>query len=94
MFVQSLHGSRHSWLGLSDVNDEGSFLWSDRTALDFHRWADGQPNNIHNEDCVHALGFLHKFQWNDVNCSACYGFTCKKGVTFFNPFVCAVLTFY
>ena len=56
-------------------------MWSDGTPFDFHFWAKHQPNNFHNEDCVHTLGFLpgHKYEWNDVNCTECHRFTCKKG---------------
>ena len=81
MYVQNLHGGAHSWLGLSDINTEGTFVWSDGTPLDFHYWAKHQPNNFQNEDCVHTLGFQqdHKYEWNDVNCTNCYRFSCKKG---------------
>ncbi|XP_078382508.1 uncharacterized protein LOC144665195 isoform X2 [Oculina patagonica] len=80
VYVQSLHGGEHSWLGLSDINTEGTFVWSDGTPLDFHYWTKPQPNNFQNEDCVHTLGLLHnhKYRWNDVNCTDCHGFTCKK----------------
>ena len=83
VYVQSLHGGEHSWLGLSDINTEGKFVWSDGTSYDFHYWAEHQPNNFHDEDCVHTLGFLqdHRYEWNDVNCSDCHRFTCKKGKT-------------
>ena len=81
VYVQSLHGGEHSWLGLSDISTEGTFVWSDGTPFDFHYWAKHQPNNFRNEDCVHTLGFLqgHKYEWNDVNCTDCHGFTCQKG---------------
>ncbi|XP_078381917.1 uncharacterized protein LOC144664633 isoform X2 [Oculina patagonica] len=80
VYVQNLHGGENSWLGLSDVNNEGTFVWNDGTPFDFHYWAKYQPNNFHNEDCVHTLGFLqgHKYKWNDVNCTDCHRFTCKK----------------
>ena len=78
-FFESLHGSTQSWLGLSDDSTKSSFVWSYETPLDFHYWAEGQPNNLHNQDCVHTLGFLNEFTWNDVNCTDCPGFTCKKG---------------
>ena len=81
VYIQSLHGGDHSWLGLSDRNTEGTFVWSDGSQFDFHYWASHQPNNFHDEDCVHTLGFLanHKYKWNDVNCTNCHKFTCKKG---------------
>lgn len=82
VYVQSLHGGEHSWLGLTDVNSEGTFVWSDGTSFDFDHWAKNQPNNFQNEDCVHTLGFLrgHQYEWNDVDCEDCHKFTCKKGV--------------
>lgn len=82
VYVQNLHGGEHAWLGLSDINTEGKFVWSDGTPFDFHYWAKQQPNNFHNQDCVHTLGLRqdHLYRWNDVNCSECHKFTCMKGV--------------
>ena len=81
VYVQNIHGGERSWLGLSDINTEGTFVWSDGVPYDFYYWAKGQPNNLNDEDCVHTLGFLqnHKYKWNDVNCTDCHRFTCKKG---------------
>ncbi|PFX19881.1 hypothetical protein AWC38_SpisGene15693 [Stylophora pistillata] len=36
------------------------------------------PNNFKEEDCVHALGVKYSYEWNDVQCSGCHQFTCKK----------------
>ena len=71
-------------MGLSDVSTEGTFVWSDGTSFDFEHWAKNQPNDFHDEDCVHTLGFLkgHEYEWNDVNCTDCHRFTCKKGMRF------------
>ena len=81
VFLQNLHNGENGWLGLSDINSEGTFVWSDGTRFDFHYWATNQPNNFRNEDCVHTLGTLpaHRFKWNDVNCSSCHKYSCKKG---------------
>ncbi|XP_078382499.1 uncharacterized protein LOC144665190 isoform X3 [Oculina patagonica] len=88
VFVQSLHGGEKSWLGLSDINTEGKFVWTDGTATDFHHWAKYQPNNLGNQDCVHTLGFLkdHDYEWNDVNCTDCHRFTCKQDYNECNNF--------
>lgn len=93
MFIQSLHGGEKSWLGLSDINTEGKFVWTDGTPTDFHHWAKYQPNNFANQDCVHTLGFLqgHDYEWNDVNCTDCHRFTCKKGKFKTNFSSCFVL---
>ncbi|XP_068706600.1 uncharacterized protein [Montipora foliosa] len=80
VFLQNLYNAEKGWLGLSDINREGTFNWSDGTPFDFHYWAMNQPNNFRNEDCVHTLGSLqaHKYKWNDVNCSNCHRYSCKK----------------
>ena len=70
-------------LGLSYINSDGTFVWSDGTPFDFHYWAKHQPNNFRNEDFVHTLGSLraHAYKWNNVHCSDCHKFTCKKVTT-------------
>ena len=37
--------SLRCWIGLSDRAEEGTFVWSDGTPLDFEHWADGEPND-------------------------------------------------
>ena len=82
VFIQSLLSGENGWLGLSDINTEGTFVWSDGTRLNFTYWATRQPNNFRNEDCVHTLGSLqdYRYKWNDVNCSSCHKYSCKKGI--------------
>ena len=45
----------------------------------FTAWAKNQPNNFREEDCVHSLGVKYNYEWNDVQCSDCHRFNCKKG---------------
>ena len=79
VYLQHLHNGEKSWLGLNDISTEGTFSWADRAAGNFTAWAKNQPNNFGEEDCVHALGVEHKYEWNDVKCSDCHQYTCKKG---------------
>ena len=79
VFLQHRHNGEKSWLGLNDISTEGSFTWVDRGAGNFTAWAKNQPNNFREEDCVHALGVEHNYKWNDVKCSDCHQYTCKKG---------------
>ena len=69
----------NSWLGLNDISTEGNFTWADRGEGNFTAWAKTQPNNFNEEDCVHALGLRYNYEWNDVKCSDCHQYTCKKG---------------
>jgi len=78
VYIQHCQNGEKSWLGLNDISKEGMFTWADRTAGNFTAWAKNQPNNFNEEDCVHALGLKHNYEWNDVKCSDCHQFTCKK----------------
>ena len=79
VFIQHRHNGDKSWLGLNDISVEGNFTWVDKGDGNFTAWATNQPNNYREEDCVHALGVKYNYEWNDVQCSDCHQYTCKKG---------------
>ena len=64
---------------MNDISTEGNFTWADHGAGNFTTWAKNQPNDYKDEDCVHALGVKYNYEWNDVKCSDCHHYTCKKG---------------
>ncbi|XP_013882029.1 CD209 antigen-like protein E [Austrofundulus limnaeus] len=69
------------WIGLTDLETEGSWLWVDRSPLDKSFWINGEPNNVGNEDCValtvdRADGDLQT--WNDFPCRHVARFICEK----------------
>ncbi|CAH3162089.1 unnamed protein product, partial [Pocillopora meandrina] len=78
VYIQHRHNGEKSWLGFNDRSREGDFTWVDRGHGNFTVWATNQPNNFKEEDCVHALGVKYNYEWNDVQCSDCHQFTCKK----------------
>ncbi|KAL9962228.1 hypothetical protein ACROYT_G031310 [Oculina patagonica] len=78
VFIQHRHNGEKSWLGLNDKSTEGDFIWADRGPGNFTAWARNQPNNFREEDCVHTLGIKYSYEWNDVKCSDCHQYTCKK----------------
>lgn len=67
------------WIGLSDLDDEGTYKWVNGNSLDFASalgedpWNSGEPNDSSGEDCVHtnANGL-----WNDNKCSAALKYIC------------------
>ena len=79
VYLQHRHNGEKSWLGLNDISTEGDFTWADLGRANFTAWAKNQPNNFGEEDCVHALGVEFNYEWNDVKCSDCHQYTCKKG---------------
>ena len=79
VYIQHRYSGEKSWLGLNDISMEGNFTWADRGEGNFTAWAKNQPNNLNEEDCVHAIGVKYNYKWNDVKCSDCHRYTCKKG---------------
>lgn len=64
----------HYWIGLSDLVQEGHFVWeSDGTTVEYSNWYEGEPNSHGNEDCV-ILYASFGMQWADDDCP---GNTCS-----------------
>ena len=76
------------WIGLSDIDKEGEWKWTDGTGLTgYNKWKRGQPNNIGDQDCVAILEGgdypagptrHHNAEWNDLTCSRKLGYICEK----------------
>jgi hypothetical protein len=61
-------GSVLSWIGLSDAAVEGTFVWDEPTGpvtATWTNWSGGEPNNLGNEDYVHAWWGANG-SWNDI----------------------------
>ncbi|XP_028713210.1 CD209 antigen-like protein B isoform X2 [Peromyscus leucopus] len=66
-----------TWMGLSDLKKEATWLWVDGSPLSsrFQKyWIRGEPNNIGEEDCVEFSGD----GWNDSKCEHQKFWICKK----------------
>jgi len=79
VYIQHRHNGDKAWIGLNDIATEGLFSWVDGCPNKFRYWAERQPNDFRGEDCVHTLGARRGYRWNDVDCTACHQYTCKKG---------------
>ncbi|XP_062266566.1 lactose-binding lectin l-2-like [Platichthys flesus] len=63
------HAEGHTWIGLSDIHKEGSWMWSDGCAVNFTFWFPGEPNNNQGrEHCGHNNSGTDK-KWNDKPCN-------------------------
>uniref|UniRef100_A0A2K5PLZ7 CD209 molecule n=1 Tax=Cebus imitator TaxID=2715852 RepID=A0A2K5PLZ7_CEBIM len=75
--LQSSRSNRFTWIGLSDLKQEGTWQWVDGSPLSSslrRYWNQGEPNNIGEEDCAEFNGN----GWNDDRCSAAKFWICKK----------------
>jgi hypothetical protein len=64
-----------AWLGLADLDVEGTFAWVDGSPVSFWGFAPGEPNDWGgNEDCTEM--YLGGW-WNDLDCNGLLGVVCE-----------------
>ncbi|XP_065810816.1 C-type lectin domain family 10 member A-like isoform X1 [Labrus bergylta] len=70
-----------AWVGMTDREQEGTWLWVDGTEVDKDRlqWASGQPDDAsRGEDCGDLHTRITFIGLNDFNCSARSQWICEK----------------
>ncbi|CAH1248690.1 CSMD2 [Branchiostoma lanceolatum] len=68
------------WIGLTDRDVEGQFIWTDGTPLVYSNWAPGEPNGDDTKNCVH-LWPLANFRWDDESCARSNYYICQYNIS-------------
>ncbi|NWW74487.1 MRC1 protein, partial [Climacteris rufus] len=77
-----LRPEKYFWLGLSDVEDQGTFKWANGEAVSFTHWDAGMPGN--NPGCVAMRTGTAAGLWDVLDCETKQKYICKqwaKGAT-------------
>lgn len=76
-WVFNMWGDHFLWIGLNDIQNEGTFVWVSGEALTFTNWSFGEPNDANGiEDYVNMYpNTFSTGEWNDCdNGVICVGF--------------------
>ena len=66
-FIAGLCDGRYLFLGASDAEEEGNWVWVDGSPWEYTFWMDGQPNNYGGTEDY--LATYSKGRWVDVEAS-------------------------
>ena len=75
LFVKDLlqNGTKKCyWLGATDVETEGTFLWVTGEPFEYTDWASGEPNNDGAEDYL-EIETWNEYRWNDGEVDGDFG---------------------
>ncbi|XP_030843511.1 C-type lectin lectoxin-Enh5-like [Strongylocentrotus purpuratus] len=68
-------GTNYYWIGFNDLNEEGTWAWTDGSVSSYTNWYSGEPSGG-SEHCG-VLRWSSDGTWYDADCSSTYGYICK-----------------
>merc|ERR1712168_654203 len=77
--ITALIGSARAYIGLNDLDNEGTFVWTDGSSLDsYTNWYADNPWDNVIQNCVVVMG-TQDGQWRNVGCGKTdIGFICEQ----------------
>ena len=81
--IYTLISTTLSWIGLNDIDNDGTFIWTDNTDVDYTNWRINEPNGGTNENCVLFNWNGFPSDWVDIKCDNTYeNFICNSPDTY------------
>ncbi|XP_078060950.1 uncharacterized protein LOC144486806 isoform X2 [Mustelus asterias] len=75
-FIEN-HDSEKRWIGLTDLDQVGDYVWVNGERLGKGFWARREPNNPDEERCVTKGAQFEPGKWNDDVCSVRHRWICQ-----------------
>lgn len=69
-------GGDRVWIGLSDLDEEATFVWVTGALLSYQNWGGGMPSNNEADDCVRMRG-SGSSEWEVRACDMTHSFVCE-----------------
>ena len=67
-FFASLVPNENIWIGINDIEQEGSFVGVDGSEISWTNWFSGEPNNWNDEDGVAISSYTNvNGRWRDMD---------------------------
>ncbi|XP_034531964.1 galactose-specific lectin nattectin-like [Notolabrus celidotus] len=73
------HGQPETWLGASDAQYEGVWLWSDSSHFSFTNFCPGEPTNYRHQHCL-QMNFGGGKCWDDLWCWHHRPYVCARRI--------------
>ncbi|XP_059210331.1 ladderlectin-like [Centropristis striata] len=80
MIQDVTHGHPETWIGGSDAEEEGFWLWSDGTPFRFSYWCSREPNNSQGQQHCLQIHYGDNKCWDDKECSDNLPSVCAKNI--------------
>jgi len=80
LIQRATNGSPETWIGGSDAQYEGLWLWSDGSHFSFSNWCRGEPNNHWGKQHCTQMNYGGGKCWDDLSCYDYRTYVCVRRV--------------
>ncbi|XP_041635860.1 galactose-specific lectin nattectin-like [Cheilinus undulatus] len=80
LIMTTSYDYREAWIGGSDAQQEGFWLWTDGSPFSYVNWCPGEPNNLGRYQHCLQMNFGGGKCWDDLSCGEHRPFACAKNI--------------
>ncbi|XP_055084887.1 ladderlectin-like [Periophthalmus magnuspinnatus] len=77
-FLRSLSSRMDSWVGFSDAQLDGVWLWINSERIRFTNWCRAEPNNYGGKQDCAVINYNGENCWDDSDCTTPRPYVCER----------------